>query len=279
MLLLHVDINICNKLGGYMSEKLQICFIAPELLGTYGDSGNGIVLCKRAQLHGFDAELIKCSFGDPLPSSADIYVLGGAEDTPKSVVVQYLKNCDNFSKVFDGSKPVLATCVSMQILGSSFENSAGETVSGLDVLDISTVSEKNRIVGELVSIPILPGLNDLMTGFENHASTTILGKDAKPLGIVVRGSGNGTLSSDTDFMCQHVEKVKKYLDADCASYKFDGAVSGNILATYMHGPCLARNPELADWLISKATGCSLQPLDFGNVNDFRADRLKAVGIE
>ena len=39
----------------------------------------------------------------------------------------------------------------------------------------------------------------------------------------------------------------------------DGAVQGSVFATYMHGPCLARNPEFADLLLGKVVG-ELTPL-------------------
>ena len=45
----------------------------------------------------------------------------------------------------------------------------------------------------------------------------------------------------------------------------------------MHGPCLARNPQLADLLLAKATGqalSDLEPLDLPAVDKLRAERLR-----
>ena len=75
-----------------------------------------------------------------------------------------------------------------------------------------------------------------LTGFENHAGYTTLGQGVQPLGSVVVGHGNG-------------------------DDKYDGAVSGNIFATYLHGPVLARNPEFADLLLSRALGEPLEPFN------------------
>jgi hypothetical protein len=53
-------------------------------------------------------------------------------------------------------------------------------------------------------------------------------------------------------------------------------VSGHILATYMHGPALARNPALADLLLFWAVGSELPPLDDTEVEDLRTERLRFV---
>jgi hypothetical protein len=74
----------------------------------------------------------------------------------------------------------------------------------------------------------------------------------QPLGRVVRGLGNGGGDGT------------------------EGAVSGHVVATYMHGPALARNPALADLLLSWAVGSALTPLDDADVDDLRAERLRFV---
>jgi hypothetical protein len=55
---------------------------------------------------------------------------------------------------------------------------------------------------------------------------------------------------------------------------FDGAVQGSVFATYLHGPCLARNPELADLLLSRVVG-ELPPLELPEVTQLRRERLAA----
>jgi hypothetical protein len=47
-----------------------------------------------------------------------------------------------------------------------------------------------------------------------------------------------------------------------------------VVATYMHGPCLARNPELADQLLSQVVG-QLAPLQVPEVDLLRRERLAA----
>ena len=54
----------------------------------------------------------------------------------------------------------------------------------------------------------------------------------------------------------------------------DGAVQGSVIATYLHGPCLARNPELADLLLSRVVG-ALPALELPEVDQLRRERLAA----
>jgi hypothetical protein len=89
-----------------------------------------------------------------------------------------------------------------------------------------------------------------LTGFENHRGGTVLGPEASPLARVVTGAGNR--------------------DGD----GYDGAVQGSVIATYLHGPCLARNPELADHLLSQVVG-DLPPLELDEVAQLRRERLAA----
>ena len=61
---------------------LTVAVVYPDLLGTYGDGGNGLVLARRASWRGIDARLLQADSGAPLPT-ADIYCLGGGEDGPQ----------------------------------------------------------------------------------------------------------------------------------------------------------------------------------------------------
>ena len=96
------------------------------------------------------------------------------------------------------------------------------------------------------------GLTDQLTGFANHMGATILGPDARPLGRVLHGTGN----------CDTYGAEAVNLEGDDADHQTsaEGAVQGSIIATYMHGPALARNPQLADVLIARALGVEADDL-------------------
>jgi CobQ-like glutamine amidotransferase family enzyme len=55
----------------------------------------------------------------------------------------------------------------------------------------------------------------------------------------------------------------------------EGVVSGRVVGTYLHGPALARNPALADLLLSWVTG-ALEPLDEPLIERLRTERLTAA---
>ena len=54
---------------------MRIVVLYPELLGTYGDGGNGLVALERLRRRGIEATLEFAMIGDPLPEAA-LYLLG-----------------------------------------------------------------------------------------------------------------------------------------------------------------------------------------------------------
>ncbi len=229
---------------------VRIGLVLPDVMGTYGDGGNAVVLRQRLRLRGIAAEIVEITLADPVPESLDLYTLGGAEDYAQRLATRHLLRYPGLQRAAARGAPVLAICAAMQVLGRWYETAAGERVDGVGLLDASTSPQAARTIGELVSTPLPAGLTQPLTGFENHRGGTVLGPAASPLGAVVRGAGNR--SGDG----------------------FDGAVQGSVVATYMHGPCLARNPELADLLLSRVVG-ELAPLDLPEVTMLRRERLAA----
>jgi len=59
---------------------LEIIRIHNELMGTYGDRGNADVLKFRASIGGIRSQVTDISYTQVIPRTADIYLLGGAED-------------------------------------------------------------------------------------------------------------------------------------------------------------------------------------------------------
>ncbi|WP_232525339.1 MULTISPECIES: type 1 glutamine amidotransferase [Mycobacterium] len=219
-------------------------------MGTYGDGGNALVLRQRLLLRGIPAEIVEITLADPVPESLDLYTLGGAEDYAQRLATRHLIKHPGLQRAAQRGAPVLAICAAVQVLGHWYETSAGERVDGVGMLDATTSPQAARTIGELATRPLLAGLTERLTGFENHRGGTVLGPSASPLGAVVKGAGNR--SGDG----------------------FDGVVQGSVIATYMHGPCLARNPQLADLLLGSVVG-ELPPLPMPEVDLLRRERLAA----
>jgi lipid II isoglutaminyl synthase (glutamine-hydrolysing) len=233
-----------------MPDPVRIALVFPSLLGTYGDGGNASVLAQRLRWRGFDAETIDVGVDEALPEQADIYVLGGGEDTAQTLAVSRLSD-GSLRRAADAGKPVFAVCAGFQILGESFLVGRGEVVAGLGIIDCRTDRLPGpRAVGELLGEPAVERLAGPLTGYENHGGRTVLGPAARAFATVETGVGNG--------------------DAGV-----DGAVQGSVVATYLHGPALARNPALADFLLRRVVG-DLPPLDDSEEEELRRERLAAV---
>jgi CobQ-like glutamine amidotransferase family enzyme len=233
-----------------MAETVRIGLVLPDVMGTYGDGGNAVVLRQRLRLRGIAAEIVEITLADPVPDSLDLYTLGGAEDYAQRLATKHLLTHQGLQRAVSRGAPVLAICAAIQVLGHWYETSSGERVDGVGLLDLTTTPQDRRTIGELVTKPLLASLSQQLTGFENHRGGTVLGSDARPLAAVVKGAGNR--------------------DGD----GYDGAVQGSVVATYLHGPCLARNPELADLLLSRVVG-ELPPLELREVDLLRRERLAA----
>lgn len=234
-----------------MAESaVRIGLVLPDVMGTYGDGGNAVVLRERLRLRGFAAEIVEITLADPVPAELDLYTLGGAEDYAQRLATRHLLRYPGLQQAVSRGAPVLAICAAIQVLGHWYETSSGERVEGVGLLDVTTSPQESRTIGEVVSQPLLPELSDKLTGFENHRGGTVLGASAQPLARVISGAGNR------------------------AGDGFDGAVQGSVVATYLHGPCLARNPQLADYLLSRVVG-ELAPLELREVEQLRTERLAA----
>ena len=56
----------------------------------------------------------------------------------------------------------------------------------------------------------------------------------------------------------------------------EGAVQGRVIATYPHGPVLARNAALADHVLSFALGRDLEPLELPEIDELHRQRVGFV---
>jgi len=240
---------------------VRIGVLYPDLLGTYGDGGNAVVLAQRLRWRNIGVELVTVAAGQRAPDSCDLYVVGGGEDGPQTQAARDLAESRALHRAVDRGATILAVCAGMQILGSRFPDADGADRPGLGLLDCETVRvDRPRAVGELLTAPASvadprgadqPVDLGVLTGFENHAGRTVPGAEATTLATVEVGEGNGDGT--------------------------EGVVTGRIVGTYLHGPVLARNPSLADLLLGWVVGPdALTPLDDTDVERLRADRLRAA---
>ncbi|MCU1669548.1 MAG: CobB/CobQ domain protein glutamine amidotransferase [Blastococcus sp.] len=227
-------------------SAVRVVLLLPDVLGTYSDRGNATVLVQRLRMGGMPAEVMEVSAQETAPTSGDVYVLGGGEDAAQAYAVQWLRGQPALLTTMRTTQ-VLAVCAGMQVLGDWMQDSDGRRTTGAGVLDLTTSAGPRRAVGEVLAECTDRDVQTL-TGFENHRGRTYLGPGVPPLGRVLSGTGNG----------------------DGA----DGVLTANVVGTYLHGPVLARNPTLADFLLRRATGQALSALE---VPDQEAARRLHLG--
>ncbi|WP_020521904.1 type 1 glutamine amidotransferase [Catelliglobosispora koreensis] len=233
------------------SSALQIVWVYPDLLSTYGDRGNMLILAHRARARGIPVQTHEIHVNEALPEG-DIYLMGGGEDGPQALAAERLLADRGLHRAVDRRAVVFAVCAGYQLLGSSFF-AKGAKFGGLDLIDISSDRGETRAVGELGG-EVDPALGlPTLSGFENHGGRTHLGPGVKPLATVKTGIGNDG--------------------------RTEGAWAGTVLGTYCHGPALSRNPALADLLLRWATGEeTLSDMDDTWPSRLRKERLTATGL-
>ena len=206
--------------------KLTVGHLYPDLLNLYGDRGNIQCLMKRCQWRGIESETIAFELGDTIDfSKLDLVLLGGGSDREQMLVNDELKKIQaDFKAYVEDYGVVIAICGGYQLLGKYYKTDQG-TIEGLNLVDLYTEQGSPRLIDNIVlksdlfSMPIV--------GFENHGGRTYI-NDNRPLGKVLYGSGNDGESG------------------------YEGVIDKNVIGTYLHGPLLPKNPQITDYLITKA---------------------------
>ncbi len=224
-------------------STLRLVHLYPHLLGTYGDAGNSIVLRARARARGIDCEVVAVQPGQVVPRDGDVYLLGGGEDAKQTAAAAELRADGALTEAVAKGAAVLGVCAGYQLLGAEFLGVGGVPTDGLGLLDVTTGRLPTRAVGNMLAHSDVPGLAELI-GFENHGGATTLGPDARPLGRVEIGVGNGSA----------VLAGVAGTDAGTPGVATEGAIQGRVIGTYLHGPALALNPALADLLLTWVAG-------------------------
>ncbi len=232
-------------------STVRVGLVFPELLGTYGDRGNAIVLVERCRRRGIDAEMVEVAAGTPIPDSLDVYLFGGGEDDPQVMAAAGMRASRGaIDRARSAGAVIFAVCAGFQLLGHTYEARDGEHLDGLGLVDMTTAAGPSRLIGEVVVEPDPSLALPTLTGFENHGGRTRLGPAERPLGRVLAGGGNGIGA-------------------------VDGVLRERLVGTYLHGPALPRNPALADRLLSWVVGRELEPLEDRLVDELRRERLAA----
>ena len=205
---------------------LRVLQLYPRDMNIYGDWGNALVLKQRIRWHGYSPELLEYNVGDEFPDRVDLIVGGGGQDSGQLVIQEDLQSrAGVLTELAEDGAPMLLICGMYQLFGRFFKTRLGPVIPGIGILDVETHGTDERLIGNVkVSTPEFGEV----LGYENHSGQTKLGPGVRPLGTVAKGTGNN--SSDGH----------------------EGARYKNLVASYLHGSLLPKNPAIADFLIKAA---------------------------
>jgi CobQ-like glutamine amidotransferase family enzyme len=244
-------------------RTLRVCALYPRLMNIYADRGNLLMLERRCAWRGIGFALSGSGIGDCLDGEeADLYYMGGGQDRDQALCAADLHatKAGPLSVAAARGAVVLGVCGGYQLLGHSYAL-GDETLAGVGLLDVRTRREPGaRLIGNVAISVDLPGApGQILAGFENHGGRTHLGDrgTSRPLGHVLAGHGNNGRD------------------------RGEGARSGTVIGTYLHGPLLPKNAWFADWLIATALGVEpdcLAPLEDSLERAAHADARRAAGL-
>ena len=211
---------------------LRIVHLFPDLLNLYGDGGNVRVLAQRCRWRGIPVVVDAVHYGQEANlANADIVMLGGGPDREQKLASEVLFAMkDELRSYIEHDGALLAICGGYQILGHRWLM-GDEEVEGLSIIDVETLRAGkgfDRLIDNIVlSSPLAKWP---VVGYENHAGRTKIGASMEPFGRVISQVGHG--NDDTS--------------------GYDGVQYRNCIGTYLHGPLLGKNPDIADHLIAVA---------------------------
>ena len=202
-------------------------------MNIYGDRGNIITLLKRCQWRDIEVQVKELDLGSKVkPGENDLYFFGGGQDKEQLLASKDLQAKEGVLKEdFNKGAVFLSICGGYQLLGKYYEDSEGNRLQGIGLIDAYTKAGSKRMIGNLI-IQLNQGLGNLqpntLVGFENHSGQTFLGPEINPLGKVVKGFGNNGEDG------------------------LEGAWYKTFFGCYLHGSLLPKNPHFADYLIELA---------------------------
>lgn len=213
---------------------MKLAWLYHDIMDLYGDKGNILTLQARAKAHQIDLQVDTIGIGQKvdLCDYELIFLGGGADREQWALLPDLLSRKDNIQKAMDQGSLFLLICGGYQLFGQYYLTADGTKLEGLGLKNYYTTHSSQRCVGNCIVEANLDGHSFLLVGFENHGGQT---KGVQtPLGKVLTGHGNAHYAG------------------------FEGYYDGQVLGTYLHGPLLPKNPALADFLLSKASGQPLQ---------------------
>lgn len=230
-------------------KTINIVHLYPKEMNIYGDNGNLLILLKRLQWRGIKANLINVGVGENIPLKAHMIIGGGGQDAGQQIIAEDLKNKSvTIAKMCNNGIPMLMICGMYQMFGHYFKTQSGEIIKGIGILDLYTVAEPGRLIGNICSATKWGEL----IGYENHSGRTYISNKNESFGKTKLGQGNN--GKDLS----------------------EGAVFNNVFGSYLHGPVLSKAPNFADHLLKQSLVAAGITSDFAIINNNLEDYAASV---
>lgn len=100
-------------------NSLRVVWVYPDLLSTYGDQGNVLVVERRARQRGLDVARLDVRSDQPIPTSGDIYLIGGGEDRPQRLAAERLRRDRHLYQAVNNGAIVFAVCATTRSSATS----------------------------------------------------------------------------------------------------------------------------------------------------------------
>ncbi len=224
----------------------------PSLLQPEGDHGNAVMIADRVRRYGGTAKVVTVHPGDEVPV-ADLYLLGGSEDVDLVACAEAVRGCQTMLSAVDDGAAVLGVGAGFTVLCREFVDSLGHPHEGAGLLDVQ-MNWQSRADGPVISKASRSlGLPPL-SGYEFHHGRAERGTKARPFVELDLGVGDGSQSPS------------------------DGAVQGQVIGSWLHGPLLPRNPAVADLLLRWVRPQLLDAATTGP-DDSLADTVRAKRLD
>lgn len=249
--------------------SITVGWLYPELMSTYGDRGNIIVLQKRCEWRNINIQVKRINQNSKTEEldNCDILFMGGAQDIQQEIVNKDLIKTKGkkIMEMIEQYVPGLFICGAYQFMGKYYIDGYGNEIKGLGIFDMYTEASQNspRLIGNIVIKPNKltenknsSNINDFLVGFENHGGRTYLNDPTQSFGTVVKGLGNNGNDST------------------------EGIQYKNSIGTYLHGPILPSNPKFADYLIEGAIAKKyLEDIKLSKIDDDISEKAKLIMLK
>ncbi len=200
--------------------EITIAHLYPDVLNLYGDKGNIMALTYRLQKREIESKVTEYYGDDKIDfENTDILYIGGGSDKDWEDICQRLaEQKEELKNYIDKGGCVLAICSGYEMLGTNCE--IGEkTIQGIGILN-TTTTKCQKITSDIIIESDL--FKTKITGFINKSRST-------------NTDGYNTLGNMI-----------------FPSNQSEGLIYNNLIGTYVYGPLLPKNPEIADYIIKCA---------------------------